>query len=280
MKSDANGGLAPSDPVLGLALGGGAVLGFSHIGILAEMDRAGIEFRRVAGTSAGALIAALHAFGVPTARIRTLLAPLTWRRVSNFTRTSLGLLSNESIADLIHDELGEVGIQDAAIPLAIVAADIHTGETVVLREGSLARAVRASAAIPGIYTPVRIGDRLLVDGGIVQNVPVSPVRRMGADIVVAATLGEALDFQPVRTLLGVLTNAFLIAVYTATRRDLMEGADILIEPDLEVHNHWDIKQRDDLIEKGHVAGALAVPRIREAMERFSEGGSGSSRPGR
>lgn len=280
MKSDSSGTSTGSGPVVGLALGGGAVLGFSHLGILAELQQAGIELHRIAGTSAGALVAALHAFGVPPDRTRSLLAPLTWRKVSNFTRTSLGLLSNESIAELIHGELGDARIEDADTPLAIVAADIHTGETVVLRDGPLALAVRASAAIPGIYTPVRIGERLLVDGGIVQNVPVSPLRDMGADLVIAATLGEALDFQPVRTLLGVLTNAFLIAVYTATRRDLMEGADVLIEPDLEVHNHWDIKQRDALIEKGHEAGARGVPRIREAIERFSESGSGSTRSGR
>jgi NTE family protein len=130
-------------------------------------------------------------------------------------------------------------------------------------------AVQASAAIPGIYAPVRIGDRLLVDGGIVENVPVRPLREMGADVVVAATLGEALDFQSVRTLLGVLTNAFLIAVNTATRHDLMGSADIIIEPDLLVHNHWDAKQRDDLIEKGRQATRDAVPRIRKALAEFS-----------
>ena len=252
-------------PRLGLALGGGAVLGFSHIGILSALRDAGIRVDFVAGTSAGAVVAALHAFGVPPARMRALLSPLTWRKVSNFSRNSLGLLSNDRLAQLLHQELGNVGIEQAPTPLAIVAADIHTGDTIVLREGPLAPAVRASAAIPGIYAPVSIGGRLLVDGGIVENVPVRPLREMGADVVIAAKLGEALDFQRVRTLLGVLTNAFLIAVYTATRLDLTSGADVIIEPDLVVHNHWDLRQRDELIEKGRTAGLEAVPRIRAAL---------------
>lgn len=175
---------------------------------------------------------------------------------------------------MVRGELGDVRIEDAPIPLAIVAADIHTGDPVILREGPLALAVQASAAIPGIYAPVRLEGCTLVDGGIVANVPVRPLREMGADIVVAATLGETLDFQPVRTLLGVLTNAFLIAVNTATRFDLTGGADVIIEPDLVVHNHWDLNQRDALIEKGREAGTGALATIRTAVAAFSAGDSG------
>lgn len=265
---------APTTPSLGLALGGGAVLGFAHIGLLMALEEAPIPVDRLAGTSAGAVVAGLHAFGVSPERTRTILSPLTWRAVSNFSRNSLGLLSNEPLAEVVRGELGDVRIEDAPIPLAIVAADIHTGDAVVLREGPLALAVQASAAIPGIYAPVRLEGRTLVDGGIVENVPVRPLREMGADIVVAATLGERLDFQQVRTLLGVLTNAFLIAVNTATRLDLTGGADVIIEPDLVVHNHWDLDQRDTLIEKGREAGAVAAPTIRKLLTSFSAGASG------
>jgi NTE family protein len=259
-------------PRLGLALGGGAVLGFSHLGILHALHDARIRVHCISGTSAGAIVAAFHAFGVGPDRMHELLVPLTWRKVSNFSASSLALLSNEAIADIVNDELGPVRIEDARIPLAIVAADIHSGETVVLREGPLADAVRASTAIPGIYAPVSIQGRMLVDGGIVANVPVRALRQMNADVIVAATLGTGIAFQPVRTLVAVLTNAFLIAVHTATRFDLMEGVDVIIEPDLEVHNHWDFGQREDLIAKGREAGEAAAPRIRDALARFSRAG--------
>ncbi len=266
MRSQPKPDASSEAPVLGVALGGGAVLGFAHIGLLAALQEAGIEMDRVAGTSAGAIVAALHAFDVAPDRIRDLLAPLTWRKVSGFSRTSLGLLTNEPMAELLEEELGQVRIEDALVPLAVVTADIHTGECVVLREGPLGPAVRASAAIPGIYQPVEIDGRVLVDGGIVENVPVQAVRDMGADVAVAATLGQALDFDEVHTLLGVLTNAFLITLNTATRYSLeLEPADVVIRPDLEPHNHWDIKQRDELIKKGYAAGKDAIPRIRAAL---------------
>lgn len=259
-------------PALGLALGGGAVLGFAHVGLLEAFDEAGITVDRIAGTSAGAVAAALHAFGVTPQRARQLISPLTWHKISGFSRNSLGLLSNEPMAELLEEELGDARIEDAAIPLAIVAADIHTGDRVVLTQGPLARAVRASAAIPGIYRPVKIGDRVLVDGGIVENVPVQAVRDLGADVVVAATLGDALDFDEVRTLLGVLTNAFLITVNTATRLALaLDPADVVIEPNLEPHNHWDMRQRDELLAKGHRAGEEAIPRVLEALGSATTG---------
>lgn len=253
-------------PRLGLALGGGAVLGFAHVGLLIALDEAGMEVDCLAGTSAGAIVGALHAFGVQPQRAREILSPLTWRKVSGFSRTSMGLLSNEPVGELLEDELGEARLEDAVIPVTMIAADIHTGERIALRDGPVVDAVRASSAIPGIYTPVEIRDRTLVDGGVVDNVPVTAVREMGADVVVAATLGEALDFDEVRTLLGVLTNAFLITVNTATRLSLeLEHSDVIVRPDLEPHNHWDMKQRDELIAKGLAAGEEAVPKIREAL---------------
>lgn len=262
-----------SAPRLGLALGGGAVLGFAHVGLLTALDDADMAVDCIAGTSAGAIVGALHAFGVAPDRIRELLSPLTWRKVSGFTRTSLGLLTNEPVGELLQDELGDARLEDATIPLAVVAADIHTGERITLREGPLSDAVRASAAIPGIYTPVEIDGRTLVDGGIVDNVPVSAVQELGADVSIAATLGDALDFDEVSNLLGVLTNAFLITVNTATALSLeLDRADVVIEPDLEPHNHWDMKQRDELIQKGYEAGEDALARIREALEAATKSG--------
>lgn len=249
------------------------MLGFAHVGLLAAFEEAGIRPERVAGTSAGAIVAALYAFGVPPDRMRRILSPLTWRKVSGFSRTSLGLLSNEPVAELLEEEVGEARIEDADVPMAVVAADIHTGERVVLTEGPLGDAVRASAAIPGIYTPVVIHGRTLVDGGIVENVPVRVVRDLGADRVVAATLGDALDFDEVHTMLGVLTNAFLITVNTATRLNLeLARADVVIEPDLEPHNHWDMKQRDELLRKGYAAGMHAIPGIRQILSRSTGAG--------
>ena len=252
-------------PVLGLALGGGAILGFVHLGILAALRDAALPVDRISGTSAGAVAAAFHAFGVPPEATRDLLVCRTWRRISRPSVSLLGLLSNEPLGDLIRDQLGDVRIEDAPIPLAIMTADIHTGREVVLTEGPLADAVRASAAVPVLYTPVPVGDRLLVDGGVLGNIPIEPLRAMGAGIVVAASLGDHLDFQPVRTIVGVLANAFLMAVNKLTRQTLAEGVDVLIEPELEGRSHWLLEDPDELIELGYRAGLDAAPAIRRAL---------------
>lgn len=256
-------------PVLGLALGGGAILGFVHLGILAALRDAGIPVHRISGTSAGAVAAAFHAFGVSPEATRDLLVSRTWRRISRPTVSLLGLLSNEPLGDVIREQLGDARIEDAPIPLAIVAADIHTGREVVLREGAVADAVRASAAVPVLYAPVTIGGRVLVDGGVLGNVPVGPLRRMGSDVVVAATLGDHLDFQPVRNIVGVLANAFLMAVNKLTRHALAHGVDVVIQPDLDGRSHWLLDDPDELIELGYRAGVEATPLIRQAIATFT-----------
>ena len=265
-------------PVLGLALGGGAILGFVHLGILAALRDAAIPVHRISGTSAGAVAAAFHAFGVSPEATRDLLVSRTWRRISRPSVSLLGLLSNEPLGDLLREQLGDARIEDAAIPLAIVAADIHTGREVVLREGPVADAVRASAAVPVLYTPVTIGGRVLVDGGVLGNVPVGPLRRMGSELVVAASLGDHLDFQPVRNIVGVLANAFLMAVNKLTRQALADGVDVLIRPDLDGRSHWLLDDPDELIELGYRAGVEATPLIRQAVAAFTTAGA-SAIPG-
>ena len=256
-------------PVLGLALGGGAILGFVHLGILGALRDAAIPVHRICGTSAGAVAAAFHAFGVSPEATRDILVCRTWRRISRPSVSLLGLLSNEPLGDLIREQLGDARIEDAPIPLAIVAADIHTGREVVLTEGPVADAVRASAAVPVLYTPVSIDGRVLVDGGVLGNVPVGPLRRMGSDLVVAASLGDHLDFQPVRNIVGVLANAFLMAVNKLTRQALAEDADVVIQPDLDGRSHWLLDDPDELIGLGYRAGVEATPLIRQAVTAFS-----------
>lgn len=248
----------------GLALGGGAVLGYTHVGVLAALEEGGLRPAAIAGTSAGAAVAALHAFDVPLAVIRQRLADLSWREISGPTRPFRGLLSNHLLGRRLVELLGDVRIEDAAIPLAVVAADISTGEKVVFREGSVADAVMASACIPGLFVPVQVGGRMLVDGAIVEDVPISPLRGMGGGPVVGVSLCARPRFHPPTRLVEVLTNAVDIAM-AATSAAQLAAAEVVIKPDLTGFNRFDVRQCPALFQVGLAAGRAALPDIRAAL---------------
>ncbi|HDP97696.1 MAG TPA: patatin, partial [bacterium] len=159
---------------IGLALGGGAVLGAAHIGVLKAMEELDIPVHFVAGTSIGALVAALYAFGKDYKQIEKIAAELDWLDVSGLSLSQYGLLSNKKLGKIINKAIGDVDFEDARIPLAMIATDISHGKEVVLKQGNVATAVMASTCIPGIFIPVEIEGKLLVDGGVVENVPISP----------------------------------------------------------------------------------------------------------
>lgn len=255
---------------LGLALGGGAALGYAHVGVLGVLESYGVRPDVVAGTSAGAFVAVLYAFGLSPAQIIKRVEKIGWRDLSSVSLNSLGIASNEGLAELVDDAIGEGALlEEADMPVAVVTADIRTGRRVVLTEGPVTDAVRASTAIPGVFTPMEIGDNLLVDGGIVENVPVRAVKELGADTVIAVSLSGVVDFKEPRTLMGVLANAFEIAVDGAEKLEL-EQADVVIRPDLGGFSHWNTEARHDIMTAGRKAAEEAIPEIRGVLHRKLE----------
>ena len=172
---------------IGYALGGGAARGLSHIGVLKVLERHGIFPDIVTGTSMGALVGALYAGGIPVSDIEQLALRLDFKRLvllADFTMPSSGLMGGKRVISLLKSIMGDLAFSQLKCDFACVATDITTGEQVVLREGSLIEAVRASISLPLIFTPVKIKGRYLVDGGLVNEVPVSVCREMGADYVI------------------------------------------------------------------------------------------------
>jgi len=249
---------------LGLALSGGATRGFAHIGVLQALEENGIHPDYLSGTSIGAFAAALYAFGVPLSEIRKVSAGMTPLKVSTLKLTRYALFTNEELGRLIFSKVGRARIENAPIPLAIMAADIGTGEKVVLRRGEVAPAVMASNAVPGIYMPLRIDSRMLVDGGIVEDVPISPLRTMGADVVVAVNLSADRKYRQPQDIIDVLMNAFDIAIDEDTKVQV-KAADVLIEPRLSHFRRMDVSQIDALIAEGYRAATASIARIREAL---------------
>lgn len=241
----------PLNTRIGLALGGGAAKGLAHIGVLKAFEEEGVRIACISGTSIGALVASYYAFGKPVDEIMTIGQNLHLKQVMNFTLKKRGFFSTDGIREMIERDLGKVRIEDALIPLAICTTDIVTGEQVIFQKGDLASAVCASVAVPGLFVPVQIDNRLLVDGGIVENVPVSPLEKMGAGILVAIDLNGVKRYPEPEDVMDVIGNAIDIGMDLRTREQLKQ-ADIKLSLDLTRYNRLgNSEQADALFMEGY-----------------------------
>jgi len=259
---------------IGLALGGGAARGLAHVGVLEVLEREGIPVDMIAGTSAGAAVGALYAQGKSAARIKELALDTGWRRLVSLIDLALpksGFIEGTKIKNLLKSFMGDISFSELKIPLSCVATDIHSGEEVVINDGSVLEAVRASISIPVIFTAVRWRDRYLVDGGLVNPVPVSTVRDMGAELVIAVnvipTMGVRL--QPAKEskepgIFQSLLHSFYIATYSLVRSSLAE-ADIVIEPKLPHVGYGDFHRIGDSIAQGEIAAKALVEQIKQQI---------------
>ena len=225
----------PLNTRIGLALGGGAAKGLAHAGVLKAFDEEGIRISYLAGTSIGALVASYYAFGKSAEDIMAIGEALHVSKVFNFTLKKRGVFSTDTLRAMIVRDLGDVRIEEARIPLAICTTDVVSGQQVTFEKGPLADAVCASMAVPGLFVPVEIDGRLLVDGGIVENVPVSVLEDMGAGIIVAVDLNGVKAYPVPNDVLGVISNAIDIGMDLRTR-DQLKKADIVLSLDLSKYS--------------------------------------------
>jgi len=249
----------------GLALGGGFLRGFAHLGVLDVLEEEGLRPGWIAGTSAGAIAAAFAAFGRSADETQGALEELGWGTITRGRPRKLGLSTNQGLQEVLVDALGDVRIEDADIPLAVVATDINSGNRVLLDRGPLAPAVRASSCVPGLYVPVEIDGRKLVDGALTENVPARAVRELGARYVVAASLGFGLPFSDVKTWTQVMANAFDIAAHSQMRFEILAEADLLIDPDLDRFSAFRDGRRAEIIQAGRERTQQAIPALRELL---------------
>lgn len=179
-------------PRVGLALGGGAARGMAHLGVLRALADAGVRIDCIAGCSIGALVGAIAASG-STDGLEATFKTFDWKKTLSFFDMVFprsGLIDGAKVTALVREHLPAAQIADLMLPFAAVATDLLTGDEVILRTGDVIDAVRASIAVPGIFTPVRQGRRVLVDGGLSNPLPVSVARALGADLVIAVDLNH------------------------------------------------------------------------------------------
>lgn len=235
---------------VGLALSGGVALGGAHIGVLKALREHNVTIDYISGTSVGALVGSLYAFNQDIDEVERVAKALSWRDISTFSVSTFALFSNRKMKNLLKKHIGDAQFQDAKIPLSIIATDISSGSKVVIEEGSVADAVLASTCIPGIFKPIQLNGGLLVDGGIVENLPISPLRSKGADIIIAVDLNAKRGIQKPTNIMDVLINSFHFTLSNASRK-MHDEADILVAPNLAEFNLVKTDQTPQLIEVGY-----------------------------
>jgi len=261
-----------SDLKIGIALGSGSARGWSHIGVLRALEKAGIRPQIVCGSSIGALVGAVYADEDLDA-LEEWVLELTWRKVLGFFDISFngGFLKGARLFSFLQDKLLDKRVEDLALPFGAVATDLHSGREIWLREGKAVDAVRASIALPGLFTPFELDGRLLVDGALVNPVPVSLCRAMGADIVIGVDLGSGLAGRHVRprrdgapNMIEVVAESISIMQARITRSRLAgEPADVLITPRLGDMGALDYHRAAESIKEGRAAVELMLPQLRQ-----------------
>ena len=187
VKPASSDNIFPTNKIIGLALGSGAARGLSHIGVLHALEQQDVRIDLLAGTSIGALIGALYASGVPVSRLQQVACKLNWRKLAGLIGPIIptsGLLDNRRVTRFIKELLPVNTFEELQVPLAVTTTDIESGELIVIRQGLLLPAILAAISFPGLFPPVRVGKRFLVDGGLCSPVPTDVVRQMGAEIII------------------------------------------------------------------------------------------------
>ena len=291
-------------PRVGLVLSGGGAKGIAHIGILKAMEEAGLTPDYVTGTSMGSIVGGLYSIGYSADELKDIVEKAEWdlllsnqisldkvtleekfyygRYLLDFyienkkLQLPKGIIEGQSLMELFSNLTrpvhGITDFNDFPIPFACVATNIVTGEPVVLNKGSLAMSMRASMAIPSIFTPVRIDNQLLVDGGLVRNMPVSEVLDMGADIVIGVFVSSDLDpEEKLNSAVSILAqSAFITSAFDS--REQMAKCDLLIVPDLEGYSTGSFTSASEILERGMESGQQYIETFRKMADSLKQWG--------
>lgn len=256
-------------PRLGLALGGGAARGFAHVGVIQVLEQNGIRPDVVVGTSAGSLVAALYASGKGAAELERAALSMEEAALTDWSLPIMGrgMLRGEALARYVRQAVDGQVIENMALPLGILATDLATGQGVLFRRGDAAQAVRASSAVPGVFTPVSIAGREYVDGGLVAPVPVSQARAMGAEVVLAVDISSDPQGNVTSGVLSLLLQTTAIMGQSINRHELAQ-AEVVLRPSLSGVGSADFTSRQRSIEAGRAAMRAALPRLKAELARL------------
>jgi NTE family protein len=275
---------------VGLALGGGGARGCAHVGVIKALQEAGIRIDCIAGTSIGAFVGGVFAAG-NIDELEKYLLKIKWKDVVKYMDPVLpkqGLFGGEKVRTLADKMLTRHTFKNIKIPFIAVATDLETGKEAHLQTGKISEAIRASIAIPGIFTPFKKDGKYLLDGGLVNPVPVNVVRKMGADIVIAVDLNHHFFKEQLRSkeslknsknkiaewftpswpnIIDVIAGSvFMMEDQLAEKNFMIHKPDILLRPRLESASIFDFHHAKKLIDEGYRITKNQIPAIKRLIQ--------------
>jgi NTE family protein len=255
-------------PRVALVLGGGAARGFAHVGVLRVLEQEKIPIDLIVGTSVGSLIGALYAEDRNSFEVEWTAFQLEEQDLLDYGVFNAVMGMSFAAGDRLEQWLGAKlkvkNIENLKVPFAAVATDLNWGSRVVIDKGSVARAVRASSAIPGVFPPVQHLGKILVDGGVTDNIPIGVAREKGADIVIAVDISENVGNTDIKNVVDVVLQATNI-MFALNVEHSKKGADVLVIPKIGDVGMLDFTQKKRCMKAGIDAGREAVPRVRQAI---------------
>ncbi|GIN74390.1 esterase [Bacillus sp. J14TS2] len=254
-------------PKIGLALGSGGARGFAHLGVLKILQEHSIPIDMIAGSSMGALVGCFYAFGHDLEQLTKLSVAFKRNHYLDFTIPKMGFIEGKRIENLIHLFMHGKNLEELNIPVKVITTDLQTGKKVEFSKGNIARIVRASIAIPGIFTPVKINGRLLVDGGVVDKIPISAVRKMGADIVLASDVTIVNKKAEITTVYDVIMQSLdIMQTEIGTVRE--SESDLMLRPNVEEFSARSFKNIEEIIKRGEKETLRQLPKIKQIIQEY------------
>ncbi len=255
-------------PKIGLALGAGASRGLAHIGVLQVLEEHGITPDFIAGSSIGAIVGSLYAAGISPKMMEGIAKNLDMKLYYDVGIPRLGFMKGDKVEELIRLLTKDMTFDQLKVPLSITAVDLKSNQSVIINQGKVYKAVRASISIPGIFVPVFHEDQVLVDGGLLERLPTRVVRDMGADIIIGVDVGFRGQHGDPSNILGIILQSFEVMELALVENNFNEE-DIYIYPQLADVNPLIFDRVDQCVAEGRRATLEVLDEIDKKIKDFS-----------
>ena len=261
----------PKPARIALVLGAGSSKGFAHIGVLKVLESNKVPIHMIIGTSVGSAVGSLYAYGYDAFQLQKISFSIEKGDIVDLIIPDNGFIKGEKLEEFINKTINHTPMEKLKIPFYAVATDVQSGQEVVFGRGNTGQAVRASCAIPGVFRPVKIGDRLYVDGGVVSPVAVDGARKLGADVIIAVDISKEGDRAKPESTIDTIFQSLNI-MYSKLASIQMSQADVVIRPKVGYIGSSDFSKRHEAILEGEKAALQALPLIRGILTQLQQEG--------